>query len=68
MRSPSLNSPSKQNTTSSSSAVPFKTEEDEDRDLGTEYVVVEKGSVEINAMVDGQSLAGMLKRFIKMKE
>ncbi|EFP85907.2 ULK/ULK protein kinase [Puccinia graminis f. sp. tritici CRL 75-36-700-3] len=52
MRSPSLNSPSKQNTTS---AVPFKTEEDEDRDLGTEYVVVEKGSVEINAMVDGLS-------------
>ncbi|EFP84471.1 uncharacterized protein PGTG_10191 [Puccinia graminis f. sp. tritici CRL 75-36-700-3] len=33
----------------------FKTEEDEDRDLGTEYIVVEKGSVEINAMVDGLS-------------
>ncbi|KAA1113448.1 Serine/threonine-protein kinase [Puccinia graminis f. sp. tritici] len=33
----------------------FKTEEDEDWDLGTEYVVVEKGSVEINAMVDGLS-------------
>ncbi|CAH7689428.1 ULK/ULK protein kinase [Phakopsora pachyrhizi] len=29
--------------------------EGEDRDLGTEYVVVEKGSVEINALVDALS-------------
>ncbi|MBW0527201.1 hypothetical protein O181_066916 [Austropuccinia psidii MF-1] len=30
-------------------------DDDDDRDLGTEYVVVEKGSVEINALVDALS-------------
>ncbi|OAV90757.1 ULK/ULK protein kinase [Puccinia triticina 1-1 BBBD Race 1] len=42
--------------------LPFRTsseqqqqEDDEDRELGTEYVVVEKGAVEINALVDGLS-------------
>ncbi|KNZ54885.1 ULK/ULK protein kinase [Puccinia sorghi] len=54
IRSPSLTSPIKQNS-NPQVGLPFQGEEDEDRDLGTEYVVVEKGSVEINAMVDGLS-------------
>lgn len=58
MRSPSLMSSEEPQTSSSNLGVVLhnsKNEDDDDRDLGTEYVVVEKGSVEINAMVDGLS-------------